>query len=64
MVPTSVDSHVFREFRHVFAKVLQPLTSNVVCDKDPRQRNTDKGGKDDVVHVAVSETKKLILTMG
>ena len=59
-----LDSHGFGEFRHAFAKVLRPLTSDVVCDKDPRQRNADKGGKDDVVHVAVSETKKLILTMG
>ena len=58
-----LDFHVFGEFRHAFAKILRPLTSNVVCDKNPRQHNADKGGEDNVVHVTVSETKKSILTM-
>ena len=58
-----LDFHVFVEFRHAFAKILRTLTNNVVCDKNPRQHNADKGGEDNVVHVTVSEMKKSILTM-
>jgi len=53
-----VDLHVLWELRHALAKILRPLTANVICDENPWEYNTDKGRKDNKIHITIPKGTK------
>jgi hypothetical protein len=53
-----VDSHLLRELGHASAKILRPLTADVVCDKNPWEYNADKRREDNEIHITIPKGDK------
>jgi hypothetical protein len=58
-----VDLHVLREVGHATAKVLRPLTADVVCDKNPWECYTDKRRKDNKIHIRIPNDRRISCRM-
>jgi hypothetical protein len=58
-----VDLHVLREVGHASEKVFRPLTADVIGNENPGKRDTDKGRKDNKIHVTIPYDPKISFRM-
>jgi hypothetical protein len=54
-----VDLHVLREVGHATAKILRPLTADVVRDENPWEYYTDKRRKDNKIHIRIPNDERI-----
>ena len=56
-----VDSHTLWEVGHAIPKILRPLTSDIVCDENSGEYDSDQCRKENEIHTTVPKDKRIKL---